>query len=112
MYGINSSTAYDSSDTYGNGPGESLKSDWGANVIGSYPANVWRTLTIDEWTYLIETRTVNGGKGSGHSYTLKMNGNLGIVLYPDNYTGSFYNSEGDGSPSKRHKCQLRLCPEL
>ena len=73
IYGINSSTAYDSSDTYGNGPGESLKSDWGANVIGSYPANVWRTLTIDEWTYLIETRMVNGGKGSGHSYTLKKN---------------------------------------
>jgi len=104
MYGINSSTTKDSSETYGNGTGEALKSDWGANVIGSYLANVWRTLTIDEWTYLIETRTVNGGKGSGHSYTLKKNGDLGIVLYPDNYTGSTYNSDADWSPFESAGC--------
>lgn len=64
-----------------------MKPDWG-NTIGSG----WRTLTSDEWTYLFNTRTVNGGTGNGKSYTLgqSVNGKLGIVIYPDNYTGSVY----------------------
>ncbi|MBR4650107.1 MAG: hypothetical protein IKO67_08135 [Bacteroidaceae bacterium] len=66
--------------------------DWGRNVIGSYAADTWRTLTTAEWTYLFNTRTVNGGTGEGYSYTLgkSINGKLGIVFYPDNYTGSEY----------------------
>ena len=61
--------------------------DWGA-TIGSG----WHTLTSDEWTYVFNTRTVNGGTGNGKSYTLgqSVNGKLGIVIYPDNYTGSVY----------------------
>ena len=61
--------------------------DWGA-TIGSG----WRTLTSAEWTYVFNTRTVNGGTGNGKSYTLgqSVNGQLGIVIYPDNYTGSVY----------------------
>ena len=61
--------------------------DWDA-TIGSG----WRTLTSNEWTYMFNTRTVNGGTGDGKSYTLgqSVNGKLGIVIYPDNYTGSVY----------------------
>lgn len=61
--------------------------DWGATV-----GTGWRTLTSDEWTYLFNTRTVNGGTGGGKSYTLgqSVNGKLGVVLYPDNYTGAVY----------------------
>ena len=64
-----------------------LASDWG-NVIGTG----WRTLTSAEWDYLFNTRTVNGGTGAGHSYTLgqSVNSVLGVVLYPDNYTGAEY----------------------
>lgn len=64
-----------------------LASDWG-NVIGTG----WRTLTSAEWGYLFNTRTVNGGTGAGHSYTIgqSVNGVLGVVLYPDNYTGDEY----------------------
>ena len=42
--------------------------------------------------HLFNTRTVNGGTGEGYSYTLgkSINGKLGIVFYPDNYTGSEY----------------------
>ncbi len=61
--------------------------DWGEKI-----GTGWRTLAQEEWTYLLNTRTVNGGKGSSHSYTLgqSVNGKSGIVIYPDNYKGSVY----------------------
>ena len=69
--------------------------DWGNNAIsnGGNTANSgWRTLTSDEWKYLFNTRTVNGGTGSGKSYTLgqKVNNVTGVVIYPDGYAGSVY----------------------
>ena len=87
QYGISNSTTINSTDTYGNVVSEALKSDWG-NTIGSG----WRTLTYDEWTYLLNTRTVNGGTGNGKSYTYSesVNGKLGVVIYPDDYTGAAY----------------------
>ena len=61
--------------------------DWGATM-----GTGWFTLSSDEWTYLFNTRTVNGGTGDGKSYTKgqSVNGKLGLVIYPDNYTGAVY----------------------
>ena len=86
-YGITSSSATNNTNGYGNVASESLKSDWGA-LIGLG----WRTLSMAEWTYLLTTRTVNGGTGAGKSYTLNqsVNGKKGMVIYPDNYTGAVY----------------------
>lgn len=86
-YGITSSSATNKTDGYGNVADETLKSDWGT-LIGSG----WRTLSMDEWTYLLNTRTVNGGTGENKSYTLNktVNGKRCLVLYPDNYTGAVY----------------------
>lgn len=66
---------------------ENLKSDWGT-LIGAG----WRTLTKDEWDYLLKTRTVNGGTGAGKCFTYgqTVNDILGLVIYPDGYTGSAY----------------------
>ena len=52
----------------------------------------WRTLSKDEWVYVFNTRTVNGGTGAGKSYTLDatVGSREGVVLYPDNYTGAVY----------------------
>ena len=90
MYGITSAaqnTYTNKTDGYGNGATEALKEDWGALI-----ADGWRTLSKDEWDYILNTRTVNGGTGNGHSYTLgqKVNDQLGLVIYPDNYTGAVY----------------------
>ena len=87
QYGITSSSATNNTDGYGNVADETLKSDWGT-LIGSG----WRTLSMDEWTYLLNTRTVNGGTGENKSYTLNktVNGKRCLVLYPDNYTGAVY----------------------
>ena len=89
-YGITSSSATNNKNGYGNVASESLKSDWGA-LIGLG----WRTLSMAEWTYLLATRTVNGGKGADKSYTLNqsVNGKRGMVIYPDNYTGAVYSGD-------------------
>ena len=61
--------------------------DWGATM-----GSGWFTLSTTEWYHLFNTRTVNGGTGEGYSYTLgqSVNGKLGVVIYPDDYTGSQY----------------------
>ena len=56
--------------------------DWGNNTIGSYTPNTWRTLSADEWDYLINTRT--------NSTTLyafaTVNSVEGLILLPDAWT--------------------------
>lgn len=80
-------TKYGPSGTSNGLYGTYAQGDWGTNMGAG-----WRTLTKDEWTYLFNTRTVNGGTGNGKSYTLgqSVNGKLGIVIYPDDYTGATY----------------------
>lgn len=51
--------------------------DWGLNM-----GNHWRTLTSDEWNYLIRTRRVNGQQ----AYTIaSVNGMIGLVVLPDDW---------------------------
>ena len=89
-YGLITFTS-SSQANHGNVSGESLKTDWGTAAASSIGTG-WRTLSSAEWTYLFNTRTVNNGTGSGKSYTLGQNVNnvLGVVLYPDDYTGAEY----------------------
>lgn len=58
--------------------------DWGTNAIfnGGNEANLWRTLTTDEWVYLFNTRT----EASNKYGAAKVNGITGIVLLPDDWT--------------------------
>lgn len=68
-----------------------LSEDWGYVFGGD--SSVWRTLTTDEWQYLIDTRAVHGSTGEGYSYQrAEINSDVedgkvyGLILYPDNYT--------------------------
>ncbi len=76
------------SDTY-NLYDQTGQADWGSNAIsngGNQENCGWRTLTRDEWNYVFRTRTmVNGGP----RYTVgrRVEGVLGVVVYPDNYSG-------------------------
>ena len=60
----------------------------------------WCTLSTNEWQYLFNTRTVNGGTGAGKSYSLNITygGKMGVVLYPDDYTGSVLSGTVDSLP--------------
>ena len=67
---------------------ETPKSDFTVNgVTGKY-----RTLSAEEWQYLFDIRTVNGGTEEGKSYQIAtINSDAttsvyGMILYPDNYT--------------------------
>ena len=58
--------------------------DWGCNRIsnGANTANLWRTLTIDEWEYLLYDRTDAPSKcGTGN-----INGVGGLIILPDSWT--------------------------
>ena len=88
-YGI--STSLDNADYSG------YFVDWGKNIGDG---NTWRTLTKNEWVYLFDTRTVNGGTRAGKSYSLNITygGKMGVVLYPDDYTGSVLSGTVDSLP--------------
>ena len=92
QYGIIYSAKQNSSEGYGNVADESLKSDWGNTMGGS-----WRTLTSDEWRYIYGINS--GDKRSGSTvngtdnarYTLATintdnTGVNGVILFPDGVT--------------------------
>lgn len=55
--------------------------DWGINKINNYKPNTWRTLTSNEWIYLISNRT----NADNLISIAQVNGVNGLVLLPDNW---------------------------
>lgn len=55
--------------------------DWGTNQIGNDAPNTWRTLTHDEWEYLLNTRT----NASSLKGVAQVDGVNGLILLPDNW---------------------------
>lgn len=55
--------------------------DWGINRIEGDAPNTWRTLSVDEWRYILETRA-NASNLSGVAY---VNGEPGAILLPDDW---------------------------
>ena len=85
-YGISDS----GEDTdYGNTAGENLKHDWGHNPItnGGNTADIWRTLTKDEWEYLFNTRSTTSGVRFA---TATVNSINGVILLPDDWSTTYY----------------------
>ena len=56
--------------------------DWGTNKIGNDAPNTWRTLTDNEWEYLLNTRP----NASSLKGVAQVNGVNGLILLPDNWT--------------------------
>lgn len=56
--------------------------DWGTNKIGNDAPNTWRTLTSDEWCYLLWDRP-NCFELCG---VAQVNGVNGLIFLPDNWT--------------------------
>ena len=65
------------------------KADWGCNAIsnGGNQPDQWRTLTENEWTYIINTRSTASGKRYAKA---TVNGVNGVILLPDNWATSYY----------------------
>ena len=56
--------------------------DWGTNKIGNDAPNTWRTLTYDEWIYLLNNRP----NASSLKGVAQVNGVNGLIFLPDNWT--------------------------
>ena len=64
------------------------KADWGFNMIGDDDQyNQWRTLTGDEWVYVLETRSTDSGIRFAMARVNNVNG---MVLLPDDWESSIY----------------------
>ena len=56
--------------------------DWGTNKIGNDAPSTWRTLTYNEWNYLLNNRN----NASSLRGVAQVNGVNGLILLPDNWT--------------------------
>ena len=56
--------------------------DWGTNKIGNDSPNTWRTLTYNEWDYVVFNRP----NASSLKGVAQVNGVNGLILLPDNWT--------------------------
>ena len=64
------------------------QADWGYNAIsnGGNEENLWRTLTIEEWDYILEKRTT----ASGIRYAkANVDGVWGLLLLPDDWDSTY-----------------------
>jgi hypothetical protein len=63
--------------------------DWGMNAIsnGGNETRRWRTLTKNEWTYLLQSRSTSSGLRYAKA---QVAGKNGIILLPDNWSNSTY----------------------
>ena len=72
--------------------------DWGVNKIGNDAPNTWRTLTYEEWKYIINERS----NASNLKGVAQVNGVNGLILLPDNwicpsgvtFKSGFHNNDG------------------
>ena len=78
-----SATTYGMSTSSSNGDYSGDFVDWGATMGAG-----WRTLTSDEWAYLLKTRSAStvGGTENGRYAKAKVNDVGGVILFPDTYT--------------------------
>ena len=63
--------------------------DWGTNIIDAAAPNTWRTLTKDEWEYLLTTRTNADSLIGAARINLNVSGGKfvnGVILLPDDWT--------------------------
>ena len=71
--------------------GEYADADWGVhNPIsnGGNRVGMWRTLTKDEWDYLLQTRNAStvGGRANARYALATINGTAGVIILPDSFT--------------------------
>lgn len=81
IHGISNAT-YNS--LYGYKMSDNLKSDWG-KVFGKN--SPWFTLSVDQWTYLFNTRTTTSNIRYAKATIC---GNAGVILLPDDWSTSTY----------------------
>lgn len=66
------------------------QADWGYNIVfeeGDEQTRPWRTLAIDEWTYVLFTRATPSGQRFAKA---QVNGVNGVIMLPDDWSTAIY----------------------
>ena len=67
--------------------GSKSEYDWGQfNYIGNDQYGTWRTLTSDEWLYLLSSRTGILGGTNARFAEVEVNNIHGVILFPDGFS--------------------------
>ena len=83
QYGIsNNNNNPTTANDYGNSTSDKLSSDWGKTID---PGTTWRTLSADEWKYLLNTRRAMkiGTKDNARYVRAKVHGIKGLIIFPN-----------------------------
>ena len=79
------------------------RADWGYNAIsngGNTVNNGWRTLTKDEWEYILNTRTTTSGIRYAKANVWGSRGiTSGVILLPDNWNTSVFSLNNTNKPA-------------
>ena len=73
---------------------QSGQADWGYNAIsngGNTENSGWRTMTYEEWSYLLNTRNTESGIRYAKA---QVNGVIGVILLPDDWSADYYYLSG------------------
>ena len=102
------STSWNNSDYYAYGiPEYDLyeQADWGYNAIsnGGNIENQWRTLWYYEWEYVFNTRNTSSGIRYAKA---QVNGVNGVILVPDNWSGSHYSLSNPNNAGASYNSNL------
>lgn len=65
------------------------------NLIAGNPRHTWRTPTRDEWIFILTGDRGNNGSGEKNCVYTKVNGIKGLIIFPDNYSGTFPTKDDD-----------------
>lgn len=68
--------------------------DWGNNRISNGENRKWRSLTNDEWAYLLTQRSTNSGMRYAKA---RIDGVNGVILFPDDWNSSIYSIKNPDS---------------
>lgn len=77
------------------------KADWGYNPIsnGGNAEGLWRTLTADEWVYLLFNRNTSSGVRFAKA---RVAGVYGLIIVPDNWSIAIYPLNSANLPDSSH----------
>lgn len=95
-YGYGPSTNMASPDL----TGSSSNYDWGVYnpiINGGNTTGLWRTMTVTEWNYVINTRTTSSGIRYAKAQVNNING---LILLPDDWDNSYYSLNGTNNPGE------------
>jgi len=90
---FSTNTSYSGYYAYGNDTlnlyDQTGQADWGYNAIsnGANITSIWRTLSLEEWTYLLYTRNTNSGIRFAKAQVNEVNG---LIILPDDWNLEYY----------------------